>query len=82
VTSTTRRCSTIGSGWGSMAGGAAERALAGFEGGAGNHGGKRGGRVLDWQDLGERWLTVEQNIKQVPVCRTIHAPVRRGTPMA
>jgi 2-methylcitrate dehydratase PrpD len=28
-----------------------------------------------WEDLGERWLTVEQYIKPYPVCRWVHAPI-------
>jgi 2-methylcitrate dehydratase PrpD len=28
-----------------------------------------------WQDLGTRWITVEQYIKPYPVCRWAHAPI-------
>ncbi len=65
-----------GSGWGSMVGVvAAELALAGFAGApaitveadaAGEY----------WQDLGQDWLTCQQNIKLFPICRWAHAPIQ------
>ncbi|MCP4181904.1 MAG: MmgE/PrpD family protein [Hyphomicrobiales bacterium] len=65
-----------GSGWGSMVGVVSSQlALSGFEGApavtienppASNH----------WQDLGEDWLTLKQNIKLFPICRWAHAPIQ------
>jgi 2-methylcitrate dehydratase PrpD len=65
-----------GSGWGSMVGVVSSQlALSGFEGApavtiesppASNH----------WNDLGEDWLTLKQNIKLFPICRWAHAPIQ------
>ena len=65
-----------GSGWGSMVGvAAAELALAGFEG-APAITVEAEAAAGYWQDLGENWLTCQQNIKLFPVCRWAHAPIQ------
>ena len=60
-----------GSGWGAMAGVSAVRlALKGFTGAP--------AVTLQgpwWDDLGSRWLTLEQYIKPYPTCRWSHSPV-------
>lgn len=60
-----------GSGWGAMAGVSAVRlAAAGFTGAP--------AATFDgpgWDDLGTRWLMLDQYIKPYPVCRWAHAPV-------
>ena len=64
-----------GSGWGALVGvSAAELALAGFEGAPAVT--IEDGAVKPyWADLGQDWLTLQQNIKLFPVCRWAHAPI-------
>lgn len=65
-----------GSGWGAMVGVvSAELALNGF---AGAPAATVEAEEVEpyWSDLGERWLTAEQNIKLYPICRWAHALVK------
>ncbi|MEQ9489794.1 MAG: MmgE/PrpD family protein [Alphaproteobacteria bacterium] len=65
-----------GSGWGSMVGvTAAELALAGFEG-APAITVEQEDAAPYWADLGQVWLTLNQNIKLYPICRWAHAPIK------
>ena len=62
-----------GSGWGAMAGvSAALMARAGFTGAPASILARPEGI---WDDLGERWLIMEQYFKPYPVCRWAHGPV-------
>ena len=65
-----------GSGWGSMVGVvAAELALSGFAGApAVTVEAKESADY--WRDLGDVWLTEQQNIKLYPICRWAHAPIK------
>lgn len=65
-----------GSGWGSMAGVvAADLALSGFQGAPAIT--IEGEEVAEyWRDLGQDWLTCQQNIKLFPICRWAHAPIQ------
>lgn len=62
-----------GSGWGAMAGvSAALMSRSGFTGAPASI----LGRPEDiWDDLGDRWLIMEQYFKPYPVCRWAHGPV-------
>lgn len=65
-----------GSGWGSMVGvTSTELALTGFEG-APALTVEREDAAPYWADLGQEWLTVQQNIKLYPICRWAHAPIK------
>lgn len=65
-----------GSGWGSMVGvTSTELALTGFEG-APALTVERADAAAYWADLGQEWLTVQQNIKLYPICRWAHAPIK------
>ncbi|MEM9523273.1 MAG: MmgE/PrpD family protein [Pseudomonadota bacterium] len=61
-----------GSGWGAMAGVSA--ALLARDGFTGAPALTAGGHPL-WEDLGRRWLILEQYIKPYPVCRWAQPPV-------
>ena len=62
-----------GSGWGAMAGvSAALMARAGFTGAPASILGQPRGI---WDDLGERWLNMEQYFKPYPVCRWAQGPI-------
>ena len=65
-----------GSGWGAMAGVvAAELALSGFAGAPAVTVEAEEAAVF-WADLGDVWLTEQQNIKLYPICRWAHAPIK------
>lgn len=65
-----------GSGWGAMVGtSAAVMALSGFHG-APAITVEREDAAAHWADLGQVWLTDDQNIKLFPICRWIHAPIQ------
>ncbi|SLN27344.1 MmgE/PrpD family protein [Pseudoruegeria aquimaris] len=65
-----------GSGWGAMAGvSAAYLAQAGFTGAPALTVEAAAGA---FDDLGQRWLILEQYFKPYPVCRWAHAPVEAG----
>ncbi len=65
-----------GSGWGALVGvSAAELALAGFEGAPAVTIEDTAAETY-WTDLGQDWLTLQQNIKLFPVCRWAHAPIQ------
>ncbi|WP_162183559.1 MmgE/PrpD family protein [Halocynthiibacter namhaensis] len=64
-----------GSGWGAMTGVvSADMAMGGFLGAPAIT--VEAGEVAHhWNDLGTRWLVMEQNIKLFPICRWVHAPI-------
>lgn len=65
-----------GSGWGAMVGvSAAVMARSGFLG-APAITVEREDAAPHWADLGQAWLTDDQNIKLFPICRWIHAPIQ------
>jgi len=64
-----------GSGWGAMTGVvSADMAMGGFQG-APAITVEAGEVAYHWDDLGVRWLVMEQNIKLFPICRWAHAPI-------
>lgn len=54
---------------------AAELAMGGFSG-APAITVERDDAAEHWSDLGQRWLTLEQNIKLFPICRWAHGPIQ------